>query len=83
MLFQAFVNDTGRPWRPRMSLVSKTESKSTVLFPPLFVSTTEELFLSLGILFLQVKMSTDSTSHGQVLQRCPLSICAKDAACMR
>lgn len=55
-------------------------------FPPFFVSTTEELFFVTWILFfLQVKMSTDSTSHGQVSLRsvlCPsvlrtLHVCGK------
>lgn len=85
--FQAFVNDTGRPWRPQTSLVSKTESKSTVLFPPVFLFLPQKncFFVTWILFFLQVKMSTNSTSHGQVSLRsvlCPsvlrmLHVCGK------
>ena len=83
--FQAFVNDTGRPWRPQTSLVSKTESKSTVLFPPVFCFYHRRtVFCHLDSILL-----ASENEHKQHLpwpgfpEECPLSICAKDAACMR
>ena len=85
MLFQASVNDTGRPWRPQMLLVLKIESKSTVPFPPFFVSTTEELFFcDLGSILL-----ASENEQKQYLpwpgfpEERPSSICAKDTACIR
>ena len=54
-----------------MLLVSKIESKSTVLFSPSFLFLPQKncFFVTWVLFFLRVKMSKNSISHGQVSLR--------------